>query len=103
MIIVLMCLQPCPLRKRQRVSAVKTTMSGKVDVLDAGVGKTELRSRKAVGLTVVGSQSCFPIEHQANEKNENTRAIGKGRVGKQHFTKNVLCAAIPPAQAPANT
>jgi hypothetical protein len=62
---VLMSLQPCPLRKRQSVAAIETTMSGKVDVLDAGVGKAELRCRKPVGQALVGSQSRFPIEHQA--------------------------------------
>ena len=39
---VLMRLQPCPLGKRQSVAAVETAMSGKVDVLDAGVGKAQL-------------------------------------------------------------
>lgn len=38
---ILMRLQPCPLCKRQSVAAVETAMSGKVDVLDAGVGKAE--------------------------------------------------------------
>ncbi len=38
---IVMRLQPCPLGKRQSVAAVEATLRGKVDVLDAGVGKAE--------------------------------------------------------------
>ena len=61
---VLVGLQPCALGQRHRVAPIETAMGGEVDILDAGIRKTQPRRGEPIGQTLVSADGRFTIEHQ---------------------------------------